>query len=149
MTSSPLHSYTHTFKGKVKQVNKAWKQSDPSTLVTAISTINSNCNKSNKKKILGAVEKAWCLRGLQEEDPPVRGLEFEDVLSLAVVAGSSSKSVVNPYCILQVHLRQIFIRLILILTIRGRQRKEWLKAKMKINDRETMAAFQNPTELPK
>lgn len=70
-------------------------------------------------KVKAGVE-MWCSRGLQEEDPPVRRLQFKDVRSLAVVAGSRGHSVMNPNCVLQIHLWQIFIRLILILTTRGR-----------------------------
>lgn len=60
------------------------------------------------------------LRRLEQEDPPVGRLQLEDIGLLAVVGGPGGQSMVHANSILQVALRQSFVRPVLILDRWGR-----------------------------
>lgn len=66
-----------------------------------------------------------CLRRLQQKHPPVWGFQLQHVGPLAVVCGSDGQSVVDPHCVLQVHLGNVCIGLVLILE-RGGERRAWI-----------------------
>lgn len=57
----------------------------------------------------------FCLRCLQQKHPPVWGFQLQHVSPLAVVCGPGGQSVVDPHCVLQVHLWNVCIGLVLIL----------------------------------
>lgn len=60
------------------------------------------------------------LRSLEEEDPPVSCLQLEHIGLLAVVGGPGGQSMVHTDGVLQVTLRQSFVRPVFVLDRQGR-----------------------------